>query len=1006
MIRKSLLALAIGTSLGLSAPVFAAGSTSSISGVVESQDSTQLTVTAVNPDTGFSRTVSVAADGSYRFAKMETGTYNITIKRGDSVVAEDTLRVTLGSNKQADFNVGAMNAERIEVTGARISAIDLSSTDSGLVLGEAEIDRMPIARNITAVALLAPGVVQGDSGFGNVASFGGASVAENACYINGLEVTDTRQGLGCGAVPFEMYKEFQVKTGGFSAEFGRATGGLVNAVTKSGTNEWQFDFTANWSPSSLQEDGSVSRGMGGTGEIFRDNRNDETDEWDYSVSAAGPIIEDKLFFYALVNPRSVSNDFSYGAVFDEYAATDQMRYRESDGTDNLFWGTKIDWDIVEGHRLSYFAYSDQNDAVEDVYGYDAESQTVEEYQGSYLRKRGGEAQSVTYTGYITDDLSVSAMWGEIETQYETTPTNLDCPTITDQRNVPSAEKAPQCGPGGSFGDNFDENTQYRFDIEYYWGDHLIKAGIDKQDRASTRITRPVGGHSYRYFSLESGSNIQGDMGNLYTNTTGAAQDLVSDRIFDGGGSFESDLTAYYIEDKWQVTPSLMLTIGLRKDLFEGAGTTGKTLFDFDTDIAPRLGFSWDVNGDGESKLYGNYGRYYLPIANNTIYRAASGVSDTTTYYTFDDIDSVSGAPIGATPVNGAVENSQTASSVAAVPTQDTFQAQEADPFSRDEYILGYQFTVNDNLTAEVTGTYREVTSALDDYCGIYAYPYCVMLNPGSDMSWYKDGYYWDGSQLDESKLPLFDGNADEGSLTTHTAQTLQLPEGKNEYTSVQLKLNYIEDNYRVNFQYTWARSVGNFEGAVKSDIDQADAGVTQDFDFPALMDGADGYQPNDRRHTFKLYGSYDVSEDFIVGFNSSLQSGRPLTAFGQGYPSDDANLYGSYGDTYYILTGCSAALSDEGLCAQDDKQYRYSPRGSVGRTPWTFNLDVSAAYMFSYQEVDMRMTLNIFNLLNSQEEMSTNEHYEIEEGTQNPYYGAAYSWQAPRSVRLSFEARY
>ena len=102
MLRKSLIALAIGTSLGLSAPAIAAGgSTSSIYGVVDSQSGGELTVTAKNPQTGFSRTVSVNDDGSYRLAKLDTGTYQIVIKRGDSVVAEDTLRVTLGSNKQA-----------------------------------------------------------------------------------------------------------------------------------------------------------------------------------------------------------------------------------------------------------------------------------------------------------------------------------------------------------------------------------------------------------------------------------------------------------------------------------------------------------------------------------------------------------------------------------------------------------------------------------------------------------------------------------------------------------------------------------------------------------------------------------------------------------------------------------------------------------------------------------------------------------------------------------------
>ena len=74
-------------------------------------------------------------------------------------------------------------------------------------------------------------------------------------------------------------------------------------------------------------------------------------------------------------------------------------------------------------------------------------------------------------------------------------------------------------------------------------------------------------------------------------------------------------------------------------------------------------------------------------------------------------------------------------------------------------------------------------------------------------------------------------------------------------------MNYQADTIRYQFGYTWARSVGNFEGAVKSDIGQADAGITQDFDFPAVMDGSQGYQPNDRRHTFKFFGSWEPVEN-------------------------------------------------------------------------------------------------------------------------------------------------
>jgi hypothetical protein len=90
----------------------------------------------------------------------------------------------------------------------------------------------------------------------------------------------------------------------------------------------------------------------------------------------------------------------------------------------------------------------------------------------------------------------------------------------------------------------------------------------------------------------------------------------------------------------------MLSIGLRKDKFKGHGTNGVQLFSFDTSIAPRLGFTWDVAGDGESKLYVTYGVYYLPVANNTIFRAASDVSYMTTNSAFTGAGSSNGTPTG------------------------------------------------------------------------------------------------------------------------------------------------------------------------------------------------------------------------------------------------------------------------------------------------------------------------------------------------------------------------
>ncbi|MDO6425698.1 TonB-dependent receptor [Thalassotalea sp. 1_MG-2023] len=995
--KRSVAAIAVSTVLGMGV-----ASADDIIGKVTVQDSTDsYTVKAVNVATGTTRSASLNDDGSYRLPKLPSGNYKITVMRGNTVVAEDEARSVLGRNTVTNFEIASTSdTEVIQVVGSSVSTIDLASSDSGLVIGDVEINRMPIARNITSVALLAPGTVKGDSAFGNTASFGGSSVAENACYINGLEVTNTRQGLGCGEVPFEFYKEFQIKTGGYSAKYGRATGGTMNSITKGGSNEWEFAAVLHMEPDSLQEEGTYSRGKGGSGKIFRDERRDSNDRTDFTFSASGPIIEDTLFFYALVNPRNVESEYTWGGT--EYGANDEFRTTKASGGDNMFWGGKIDWDINENHRLSLFGYSNRSDTERKVYDYDpntGSNGTVGDFIDSAILKRGGEATSLSYTGYITDDLIVTALVGKIETEYETQSTNLECPSVTDSRNTNNPVKG--CGAGGSFGANNDSNEQYRLDFEYTIGDHTIVAGWDYQERDSQRISRPIGGHSFDYKTLAPGGDFQADNGAL-ENDTGSALDYVEDRIFDGGGSFNSELTAFYIEDKWQVNDNLVLDIGLRRDEFDSWGTTGKLLTSFKTDVAPRLGFTWDPQGDGESKLYGTYGRYFLPVANNTIFRAASGVSDITTAYTFSGIDASTGAPTGLTPLAeslgvGGLSDSQQVSGVPTIPEKDIFQAQEADPFSKDEYIIGYERILNEEYTVGVKGTYREVATALDDYCGRYAYPYCVMINPGSTSSWYADGYYWDGSGWGDSSFNN-DGVPDEGSLQTYSPETIGLPKANNEYSALEGMVKYRQDNFRYTFTYTWSRSTGNFEGAVKSDIGQADAGITQDFDFAALMDGAQGYQPNDRRHVFKFFGSWEPMEDLMVGWNATLSSGRPVSLFGQGYPSDDPNVNGGWGDLFYL------ADTDEN--GELTGTYTRHARGTAGRTPWTFKVDLSAAYNFTVSDIDMKASINVFNLLNTQDALMFNEHYEQSEGVPNQWHGAAYNFQMPRYVRIGLEARF
>jgi hypothetical protein len=180
--------------------------TGNIVGSLENQSSASYTVNAKDESTGRSRDASVDADGDFRFSQLPVGTYVLSVSRDGTVVARDTFAVTLNGTTTARFPlIEQVSMDEITVT-ASAPSYDTYATDSGLVLGEQQIDLMPVARNITAVSLLAPGVILGESKFGlsgspGLASFGGSSISENSCYINGLEVTNTSQGLGCGEVP-------------------------------------------------------------------------------------------------------------------------------------------------------------------------------------------------------------------------------------------------------------------------------------------------------------------------------------------------------------------------------------------------------------------------------------------------------------------------------------------------------------------------------------------------------------------------------------------------------------------------------------------------------------------------------------------------------------------------------------------------------------------------------------------------------------------------------------
>ena len=224
--KRSALALAIA--VATSGTVLAQSNTI---GYIFGQVSGGGTVSVENLGTGLKREISVDADGNFRASSLPTGRYKVTYNGQSKEVV-----VNVGTGSAVSF-ADASTLGVVEVTGSAINPIDISSVESTTILTSEQIAKIPVARNVTQVALLAPGTVRGDAAFGNLASFGGSSVSENAYFVNGFNITNAFKNLAFAQLPFEAIAEQQVKTGGYGVEFGCSTGGVINIITKRGSNE-------------------------------------------------------------------------------------------------------------------------------------------------------------------------------------------------------------------------------------------------------------------------------------------------------------------------------------------------------------------------------------------------------------------------------------------------------------------------------------------------------------------------------------------------------------------------------------------------------------------------------------------------------------------------------------------------------------------------------------------------------------------------------------------------
>jgi hypothetical protein len=1020
-LRHATLSVALGLCIASSAYA-----QSSVTGSIFGAGEAGGTVSVQNMDTGVSRTIAVDKNGRYRVTDLPNGRYRVTLQKGGETVAtREDVAVNISSGTEVSFG-GVQELDRVQVTASAAPSIDVSQVDTKTVFTAEQLNKIAIGRDIASVALLAPSVVRNDSysaGGNTVPSFGGSASSENAYYINGFAVTNPLNNIGFSTLPFDAIAQQQILTGGYGAEFGRSTGGVINVVTKRGTNEWKGGIYTMWSPEGLRasprnmyypdtgaygaDNADPTKRTDGTLYQYR-NRNQY---WTETTGAyvSGPLIKDRLFIYADLEKTKREGA---GVASTRTAAAATTNAYQTYAYDQPRWAVKMDWNITDNHLLEFTGISDVDEYESQGYTYDYSNFThgTTQNAGSHT-KMDSKLYIGKYTGYLTDNLTLSALYGQMKIKHSDDPWGYDpsCPRTSSSATsrvpgIPSANYAG-CWTAAtvSLEGSQDKTDGYRFDLGYTIGNHDIRAGIDTQDAESITGSEYGGGYVWVY-SRSNNPNAAIDSSHGVVGSPAQAGGYGTDgyyvrrQYYTQVANVKTEQAAQFIEDRWQVTDKFLLSLGLRNEQFTNYTSSGEKYVKQDNQWAPRLGFSWDVNGDSSLKLFGNAGRYHLALPNNVAVRAASSSLYTMEYFTYTGVDA-KGNPTGLNNIT-VVPNGYSCPGQPNVissnlecggsPDPRTVAAVDLKAHYQDEFIVGMEQVLSDTLSWGAKLTYRELKSAIDDTCTPALGGGCFIFNPGVGNTFWEE-------QADGSFEKVH-----------YSAKDLNLPKLKRNYYALDLFLERAYSNgFYGKVEYTFSRNYGNTEGQLASDLDtgaggQTDVSATQDWDLPQLMDGANGLLPNHRAHQIKAFGFYEWNKEWRTGASLIMASGRPRNCTSY-YPTADAGLYnGSY--YYYCgLAGSGTAPGSTGY-VPPSSDYASSPRGSKGTTPWTFVLNLNVAYTPAWADEKLTLQADVLNVLNRQVPGQYYSRYSADRYTVDQRYGQEMSYSAPRQVRLT--ARY
>lgn len=926
-------------------------------------------------------------NGRYTFAAVPPGTYRLTTTlQGFSTGLAENVAVAIGKNTIIDFtlNVGGV-AEQVTVE-ANAARVDMSQTTIQTNVTAAAIENLPKGTNMGSLLKLSPAARP--EPLSGQYQIDGASGAENSFMIDGLETSNFRTGTlnVNNNLPLEFVQEMSIKTSGFNAEFGGATGGVVSVVTKSGTNSFRGMGGIEFENDALNGDprGILNKFRSGTGPAFTQIneylpvKSDSYNNYYPVFGIGGPILRDKAWFFASYSPQ----------IFDEQRTTEYFstdpRTRVKTGEENYSRTRTSDYfqgrvDVQATNTLRLMGTFTYNPYEEDG--------VFPHHQISL----GNTPPSINFggsTGTLTGNALTSQQGGEQKAHNFSvggtwTPGSrvvasarvargylnelLNSRAIPQETRFRCITNAPPAGAGCALGfDNFPLGNSQRFaDSSERWtvdsnvafladdlaGSHEFKVGYQYSRVANDVDTGYV---PYGIVSLTYGNTINDLTGRNDPVTPGAIGAGVIQR-FGTVGAAANTANSIYIQDRWQPTNRLTINAGVRmenEDLPSFNGYAPPIKFGFGDKIVPRLGASYDLTGDAKTKLFASYNKFQdrlkfeLPRGSfggdfyRNDYFEIMPNQPNYDYYTLSRIlgsnqDVMGGqCPIvNSTGLSRCQYDFRIASND---PNADIYTGKvdpDLKPFTQTEFTAGLEREVTNRMLVSFRYTRKDVDHAVEDA----------------------------GFPTAEGSEAYIIGNPGEG---LHAATAAQFGYAKTTkpqrlYNAFETRLERrFSGNYGYSLAYTYSKLEGNYSGLASSDEPalasannatgsnasafngRTSPGVNRFFDLPHLGFTAAGVPDNgplatDRPHVFNAYGQYLLNWGANQATNfaafTTLQSGTPQTSF-------------------YTLYAAAVAYG----------------RGDLGRTETYSNTDlmISHRIRFGGGNKSLSLEVNVLNLFN------------------------------------------